>query len=115
MQYITQGAAVQLKCEVRASRSNMLPDDVRITWYDGFIPIPATKEVYVINEYQVHQIIVNISVTGWMQFGRYVCKIEDNNGLVTMKSIAVVPEGMCNDNTRCMVFIDCKWFHACVN
>ena len=95
-QYVTQGDMVQLKCEINVTVavSKVLPDDMRITWYDGFIPIPAMSSVHEMNGYQLRQIIANISVTDWLKYGRYVCKLEDNNGTVSMKNTAVVPEGM---------------------
>ena len=98
VQYVSNGGIVQLKCGINVSTavSKVLPDDLRITWYDGFIPIPAMGNVHEMNGYQLQQTIVNISVTGWLQFGRYVCKIEDNNGTVTAKSTAVIPEGLFN-------------------
>ena len=96
VQYVTQGDVVQLKCEINVTvaYSKVIPDDVRMTWYDGFIPMPVMSNVYEMNGYHLRQIIVNISVNDWLQYGRYVCKIEDNNGTITMKSTAVIPEGM---------------------
>lgn len=96
VQYVTHGDIVQLKCEINVTVavSRVLPDDMRITWYDGFIPMPAVGNVYEINGYQLRQIIVNITVTDWLHYGRYICKIEDNNGTVTMRSSAVIPEGI---------------------
>ena len=100
VQYVSHGDIVQLKCEINVTTnvSKMLPNDLRITWYDEFIPIPAMGNVYEMNGYQLRQIIVNISVTGWLQFGHYVCKMEDSNGTITMKSTAVIPEGTCNNH-----------------
>ena len=96
VQYVSRGDIVQLKCGINVTTavSKVLPDDLRITWYDGFIPLPAMGSVHETNGYQLRQTIVNISVTGWLQFGRYVCKMEDNNGTVTTKSTAVIPEGL---------------------
>ena len=96
VQYVSEGDMVQLKCgiNVTVAVSKVLPDDMRILWYDGVIPITAVSSVYEMNGYQLWQSVVNISVTDWLQYGRYVCKIEDNNGTVTMRSTAVIPEGM---------------------
>lgn len=102
VQHVTQGNMVQLKCEINVTvtDSEVLPDDVRMTWYDGFIPIPAVSNVYKLNGYHLRQIIVNITITDWLQYGRYVCKLEDNNGTVSMKSTAVIPEGTATQVTN---------------
>lgn len=65
----------------------------RITWYDGFIPIPAISNVYEINGCHLQQITVNITVTDSLQYGHYVCKVENDNGTVAMENTAVIPEG----------------------
>ena len=95
VQHVTQGNMVQLKCEINVTvaDSEMLPDDLRMTWYDGFIPIPAVSNVYNLMRYHLRQITVDITITDWLQYGRYVCKLEDNNGTVSMKSTAIIPEG----------------------
>ena len=102
VQHDTQGNMVQLKCEINVTvaDSEVLPDDLRMTWYDGFIHIPAVSNVYKLNGYHLQQIIVNITITDWLQYGRYVCKLEDNNGTVSMKSTAVIPEGTAKEVTR---------------
>ena len=95
VQYVSQGDIVQLKCRINVTVavSEVLPDDLRISWYDGVIPITTVNNVYEMNGYKLLQAIVNITVTDWLQYGRYVCKIEDNNGTVTMRSTADIPEG----------------------
>ena len=102
VQYVSDGDIVQLRCEINVTtdQSKMLLDNLKILWYDGgFIPIPAIDNVYEMNGYQVRQAIINSSLTGWLQYGRYVCKMEDSNGTITMKSTAVIPEGILN---KCM-------------
>ena len=102
VQYVSDGDIVQLRCEINVTTDlgNLLPDDLKILWYDGgFIPLPAIDNVYEMNGYQVRQAIINSTLTGWLQYGRYVCKMEDNNGTITMKSTAVIPEGILD---KCM-------------
>ena len=44
---VTQGDMVQLKCEINVTiaYSKVITDDVRMTWYDGFIPMPVMSNV----------------------------------------------------------------------
>lgn len=95
-QYTNHNLPVQLKCgiNITVAISKLLPADTRITWYDGgFIPIPAVTKVFEVGGYHLRQIVVNISLTNWLQYGRYVCKIEDNDGMITQKSTTIVPAG----------------------
>jgi len=60
-----------------------------LAWYDGFIPLyPVIKNITEMK----HQIIVNISVSSWLQYGRYVCKVESGTGTLVKKT-AILPPG----------------------
>ena len=99
VQHVSRSDIVQLKCEINVTikLGNLLPDDLKLMWYDGgFISIPAIDDVYETDGYQVRQAIINSSLTGWLKYGRYVCKMEDNNGTITTKSTAIIPEGILN-------------------
>ena len=108
VQYVSRGDMVQLRCwiNVTTTFSKVLPDGIRITWNDGgFIPVPAMGGVHEMNGHHVREAVVNISVASWLQYGRYECKLEDNNGTITVRSTAIIPEGM----TMIIIYFNSKF------
>ena len=55
VQYVAQGDTVQLICgmNITTATSKVLPDDIMIVWYDGFIPITAINNIHKMDGYEL--------------------------------------------------------------
>ena len=81
---------VLLECNMTSSDISKVLTGLRLAWYDGFIPLtPVIENVTDLK----HQIVVNISVNSWLQYGRYECKVESEKGTLVKKT-AVLPPGI---------------------
>jgi len=80
---------VLLECNMTSRDTNKVLSGLGLAWYDGFIPLsPAIENITDMK----HQIVVNISVSSWLQYGRYVCKVESGTGTLVKKT-AILPPG----------------------
>jgi len=85
---------VLLECNMTSVDTNEVLSGLRLAWYDGFIPLsPAIENITNLK----HQIVVNILVSSWLQYGRYVCKVESETGTLVKKT-AILPPGSYNNN-----------------
>ena len=81
---------VLLECNMTSSDTNKVLSGLSLAWYDGFIPLtPVIKSITNLK----HWIVVNISVSSWLQYGRYVCKVESETGTLVVKKTAILPPG----------------------
>ncbi|XP_065882339.1 contactin-6-like isoform X1 [Dysidea avara] len=82
---------VLLECNMTSSDTNKVLSGLSLAWYDGFIPLtPVIKSITNLK----HWIVVNISVSSWLQYGRYVCKVESETGTLVVKKTAILPPGI---------------------
>ena len=89
VQRVQLGEHILLECSMNSIDISKVLTGLRLAWYDGFIPLtPVTENITDLK----HQIVVNISVGSWLQYGRYVCKVESEKGIL-MKKTAIVPPG----------------------
>jgi len=81
---------VLLECNMTSKDISKVLSGLRLAWYDGFIPLtPVFENITNLK----HRIVVNISVSSWLQYGRYVCKVGSETGTLVEKT-AILPPGI---------------------
>ena len=90
VQRVQLDTQVLLECNMTSNDTTKVLTGLRLAWYDGFIPLtPVIENVTDLK----HQIVVNISVNSWLQYGHYVCKVESEKGTLVKKT-AILPSGI---------------------